>query len=112
MASHSGHGWEAHGEAWAQEDAVGPVRRDLVLIGAGHAHLKVLRRLARQPLPCARLTLIARERYTTYSGMLPGVIAGLYRAGAARVGARRRAPPTRLVRTGQRTDPQRAGAPP
>ena len=66
-----------------------PVRKDLVLIGAGHAHLEVLRRLARQPLPGARLTLIARERYTTYSGRLPGVIAGLYRAEAAQVDAAR-----------------------
>jgi hypothetical protein len=109
VASHSepwqpavatGHGGEPHGEPWAQGNVVRQVRKDLVLIGAGHAHLEVLRRLARQPLPGARLTPIARERYTTHSGMPPGVIAGLYRAEAAQVALK-----ARLARTGQRTDP-------
>ena len=35
------------------------------------------------------VTLITRERYTTYSGMLPGVISGLYRAEEAQIDAAR-----------------------
>ncbi len=47
---------------------------DLVLLGAGHAHVEVLRRLAHRPDPALRLTLIAREPSTPYSGRLPAVI--------------------------------------
>jgi selenide,water dikinase len=49
---------------------------DLVLLGAGHAHVEVLRRLARRPDPRLRLTLIAREPSTPYSGRLPALIRG------------------------------------
>ncbi len=51
---------------------------DLVLLGAGHAQVEVLRRFARRPEPGLRLVLIAREPWTPYSGMLPGVIRGEY----------------------------------
>jgi selenide,water dikinase len=50
------------------------VMTDLVLLGAGHAHVEVLRRFARQPDPRLRLTLIAREPSTPYSGRLPALI--------------------------------------
>ena len=50
-----------------------------MLLGAGHAHVEVLRRHARRPLPGVRYTLIAREPHTPYSGMLPGLIRGDYR---------------------------------
>lgn len=50
--------------------------KHLVLVGAGHAHLEVLRRFAEQPPPGVSLTLIAREPTALYSGMVPGVIAG------------------------------------
>src|SRR5262245_17076470 len=63
--------------------------KHLLLIGAGHAHLEVLRRLGRSPIPGVRLTLITRDRCATYSGMLPGVIAGLYRREEAQVDAAR-----------------------
>lgn len=49
----------------------------LVLTGGGHTHALLLRRLQRQSLPC-RVLLLSGHRYTPYSGMLPGVIAGLY----------------------------------
>jgi selenide,water dikinase len=53
-----------------------PVATDLVLLGAGHAHVEVLRRFAMKPRPGLRLTLVAREGFTPYSGMLPGLIRG------------------------------------
>ena len=55
-----------------------PVDTDIVLLGAGHAHLEVLRRFALRPEPGVRLTLIGREPETPYSGMLPGLLRGEY----------------------------------
>src|SRR5580704_4429530 len=56
----------------------GPITTDIVLVGGGHAHVHVLAAFAMRPLPGVRLTLVTRDLTTPYSGMLPGVIAGLY----------------------------------
>ncbi len=56
----------------------GPIQTDIVLLGAGHAHVEVLRQFAMRPEPGVRLTLIGREAETPYSGMLPGLIRGDY----------------------------------
>jgi selenide,water dikinase len=55
-----------------------PVETDIVLLGAGHAHVEVLRRFAMRPEPGVRLTLVGREPETPYSGMLPGLIRSDY----------------------------------
>ncbi|OIQ98104.1 NADH oxidase [mine drainage metagenome] len=52
-------------------------RKRLVLAGGGHAHLSVLRALARQR-PDIDAVMITPSTHQTYSGMLPGWMAGHY----------------------------------
>lgn len=49
----------------------------LVLVGGGHAHLEVLRRLEKEPLQFD-LTLISSTSVHLYSGMIPGYLSGIY----------------------------------
>ncbi|MBX9591956.1 MAG: selenide, water dikinase SelD [Hyphomonadaceae bacterium] len=62
-----------------------PVLKDVVLVGAGHSHVGVLRMFGMAPMPGVRLTLVTRQVHTPYSGMLPGMIAGLYDQDAAHI---------------------------
>jgi pyridine nucleotide-disulfide oxidoreductase family protein len=57
----------------------------VLLIGAGHGHLVVLRSLAQKPLYGARITLVSPYARQTYSGMLPGILAGHYRRSEAEI---------------------------
>lgn len=52
--------------------------RHLVLLGAGHAHVQVLAKLAEQTLPGTQVTLVAPYPRQMYSGMVPGFMAGHY----------------------------------
>jgi len=62
--------------------------RHLLLVGGGHAQVEVLRKWAQAPLEGWRVSLLTREVLSPYSGMLPGVIAGLYRTEEAVIDTR------------------------
>ena len=52
----------------------------LILAGGGHSHALLLRRWAMQPRlrPKGLITLVNRQSTALYSGMVPGLVAGLY----------------------------------
>lgn len=53
-------------------------QHEIVLLGAGHTNCHVLRMWRMAPIADARLTCISNFSVATYSGMLPGTLAGLY----------------------------------
>ncbi len=60
----------------------------LIVVGGGHAHVHVLKSLAMRPEPGLRVTLVSPHSYATYSGMVPGVLAGQYRLDEAQMDVR------------------------
>lgn len=48
----------------------------MLLVGGGHAHLRVLAELARAPLPGWQVDLVSPQEHQIYSGILSGWIAG------------------------------------
>ncbi|WXL26018.1 FAD-dependent oxidoreductase [Ectopseudomonas mendocina] len=58
---------------------------DLLLIGAGHAHLGVLRRWALIERPPGRIALIAASPFAWYAGMIPAVVSGRASADDAQI---------------------------
>lgn len=56
------------------------IRRRLLLVGAGHAHAQVVLGWAERPVPGVELCVVSPWSRAPYSGMVPGWLAGLYRA--------------------------------
>lgn len=54
------------------------VKRELVLVGGGHAHVQVLRSWAMSARSDVRLTVVLDRAEAVYSGMVPGFVAGDY----------------------------------
>ena len=54
------------------------LEKDLVLLGAGHANIEVLRKLGMNPQKGLRVTIISNKYLSTYSGMVPSYIEGNY----------------------------------
>lgn len=52
--------------------------KQIVLLGAGHAHVHVIQHWQQSAAPNAQLTVVTPRAEHIYSGMLPGLIAGKY----------------------------------
>jgi selenide,water dikinase len=52
--------------------------KNLVLVGGGHTHVLFLKRLTSESIPNRSISLISPQPRHSYSGMVPGVIAGHY----------------------------------
>ena len=63
----------------------------LLLVGGGHSHALVLKRWAMHPQrrPDVEVVLINRRGTALYSGMVPGLIAGIYSDSDAAIDLRR-----------------------
>jgi pyridine nucleotide-disulfide oxidoreductase family protein len=67
-----------HTEPAPPQNTHGYLPRQLVMLGAGHAHVQVLAHLAAHPLVGARVILVTPHPRQLYSGMVPGFMAGHY----------------------------------
>ena len=59
--------------------------RQLVLIGAGETHLRIVKWWRLNPIRQINLTLVSAFDHVVSSGMLPGILAGLYRPEETRI---------------------------
>jgi len=59
--------------------------KQLLLLGGGHSHVEVIRRLGLAPPPGTRIVLASPDRHTPYSGMLPGFVSGHYAFGECHI---------------------------
>ena len=59
-----------------QSSSITPKVKHLVLVGGGHSHLFVLKRLGMTPVPGLAITVISRDIDTPYSGSMPSFISG------------------------------------
>jgi selenide,water dikinase len=85
-----------------------PGPRELVLVGAGHAHVQVLRRWMMKPLPGVRLTVVVDRPEAVYSGMVPGFVSEDYAAPELEIDAvplARRAGARLVLAAATRVDP-------
>jgi pyridine nucleotide-disulfide oxidoreductase family protein len=53
-------------------------RHHVLLVGAGHSHVEVLKIWASRPVPDTRLTVVSDSARAVYTGMVPGYVAGQY----------------------------------
>jgi NADH dehydrogenase FAD-containing subunit len=66
----------SHTEIFPVDDSPGYQPSQLVLVGAGHAHVQLLAHWAKQPILNVRITLVAPHPQQIYAGMVSAVIAG------------------------------------
>ena len=83
--------------------------RRLLLVGGGHAHVEVLRRLAHAPIEGVETLVVSEQDHSVYSGMVPGFVACQYRHDEVRIDVAalaRRAGARWLPRRATALDPQ------
>lgn len=83
-------GVAVHPDVDAKKVASQHETRSLVLLGLGHTHLHVLKKWQLRPLSNVRLVCVSNQHDATYSGMLPGVLAGDYRSDQMKIDLVRR----------------------
>ena len=65
------------------------MKKELLLVGAGHAHLLTFRNLHRFVALGHRVTVVSPSSYYYYSGTGPGVLSGIYSPSEGRIAVRR-----------------------
>ncbi|RWZ52287.1 pyridine nucleotide-disulfide oxidoreductase [Halobacillus fulvus] len=68
----------------------------LLLVGAGHSHLEVLRRLTEERIDDVDICMVSPSRYQYYSGMFSGYTEGLYATEDTRIDVRQLARQARV----------------
>ncbi|WP_145261164.1 FAD-dependent oxidoreductase [Calycomorphotria hydatis] len=59
--------------------------RTILLLGIGHTHAEIVRRWGKKPIHGCRLIAVTRFAESTYSGMLPAVLAGQFSSERMRI---------------------------